>query len=48
MDDETQATRAVFTLYSPTPTLHLVLFVEKLLLGDVDKDQNFYLKTKAV
>ncbi|KAL6049946.1 RasGEF domain-containing protein [Balamuthia mandrillaris] len=47
LDKETMATKAMFTVYNPSPAVHLILRIEKLLLGDLDKDLSFYLKPKA-
>jgi len=47
IETETQAKKALFTVAKPSPLIHLVVRVERLLLAELDKDQEaFYYKPK--
>ncbi|ELR23197.1 uncharacterized protein ACA1_067810 [Acanthamoeba castellanii str. Neff] len=46
-DIETQARKAVFKIYHPTPAIYLVIRIEKMFCGnDLDKEIGYYLKAK--
>lgn len=49
IDIETQARKAVFKIYHPTPAIYIVIRIEKLFCGnDLDKEIGYYLKAKYV